>query len=124
MKKTFLFVALLILITTYAFAHGGNDVILHGIIVDNACAQTHKDNLSEFTKTHEKTCMLKPDCLKSGYSIYAEEDKQLHKFDEASNAKVVDFLKRSDSRVDIVIIAEKNGDALMIEHISNRRIVR
>ena len=124
MKRAFLLTVILCFIATYAFAHGANDLILHGIIVDNACAEANKNNLADFVKTHPKTCMLKPDCRKTGYPIYAEEDGKLHKFDAASNGVVADFLKNSGNRTDVVIIAEKNGEMLMIESIKNRRIVR
>ena len=124
MKKIFFLAIVLCLSAAYAFAHGGNDLIFHGIIVDNACAEGNKSNLASFVKTHPKTCMLKADCMKTGYSIFAEEDNKLHKFDTASNAAVADFLKGSSNRTDVVIIAEKNGDMLMLESIKNRRIIK
>ena len=124
MKRMFSLAVVLCFIAGYAFAHGANDLILHGTIIDNACAQMHKDDLTQFVKTHEKTCLLKADCMKSGYSIYADEDGKLHKFDAASNGAVADFLKDSNNRTDVVIIAEKNGEMLMIESIKNRRIVK
>ena len=124
MKKIFSLTVLLCFIAGYAFAHGANDLILHGIIVDNACAQAHKDSLASFVKDHGKTCMLKADCMKSGYAIYAEEGGKLYKFDEASNGIVADFLKSPANRTDVVIIAEKNGEMLMVESIKNRRIVK
>ena len=123
-NENFFLTVVLYFIAAYAFAHGANDLILHGIIVDNACAEANKNNLADFVKTHPKTCMLKPDCMKSGYSIYAEEGGKLYKFDEASNGAVAEFLKGPDNRTDVVIIAEKNGELLMIESIKNRRIVK
>ncbi len=124
MKKIFVLLAIFSLLTVNAFAHGGNDLILHGYIIDNMCVGMHKNDLKEFTKTHEKTCLLKTACANSGYSIYTEDDGQLYKLDAASNGIVTNFLKNPENRTDVVVIAEKNGDALSIESITNRRIVR
>ena len=124
MKKTIFLAVVLCFMAAHAFAHGGNDLILHGVVIDNMCAGMHKNDLAGFVKTHEKTCMLKPACVKTGYSIYAEEDGQLHKFDAASNDIIANFLKSPDNRTDVVIIAEKNGETLMVESIKNRRIVK
>ena len=124
MKKILSLTVIGCFIAAYAFAHGGNDLILHGFIVDNACAQENKDNLAAFVKAHPKTCMLKAGCMTSGYSIFAEEDGKLHKFDAASNGTVAGFLKDPGNRTDVVIIAEKNGELLMVESIKNRRITK
>ena len=111
-------------VATSAFAHGSNDLIVHGYVIDNACAGAHKNDLKEFVKKHDKMCLMKADCAKAGYSIYSEDDGQLYKFDEASNQTVAGFLKDPNNRTDVVIIAEKNGENLMIESIKNRRIVK
>ncbi len=124
MKKFWLGLVIFLFSTGGAFAHGGNDLILHGYILDNACATKHKDDLAAFANIHDRACLLTPQSAKAGYSLYAKEDGQLHKFDDASNQKVAEFLKNPDNRVDVVVIAEKNGDALMIELIKNQRIVR
>ncbi len=124
MKRIGILTAVLISISSFAFAHGPNDLILHGTLVDNACAQGHKADLAAFVKTHDKTCMLKGPCSQSGYSILADEGGKLYKFDEEGNNTVAGFLKGANNRTDVVIIAEKHGDLLMIESIKNRRIVR
>ena len=124
MQKIFFVMLILGFSCVGAFAHGGNDLIIHGYIVDNMSAAAHKADLASFVKTHDKTCLLKPSCMQSGYSIFSLDDGKLYAFDKASNEEAANFLKSPLNRTDVVIIAEKNGDALMVEHFANRRIVR
>ena len=123
MKTVFFLGILFVCLASLAYAHGKNDLVLHGILIDNACAAAHPGDLAAFVKSHDKTCLLKPNCMKAGYSILAEEDGKLYKFDEVSNQDVAEFLKNPNNRTDVVIIAEHHGEALMIERIRNKRIV-
>jgi hypothetical protein len=79
----------------------GETITLKGTIIDNHCAAMSKDNLAEFVKTHTKACALMPDCAASGYSIFA--DGKLYKFDQASGKKVEEFLKKDESRLEVVV---------------------
>ncbi|MDO8489112.1 MAG: hypothetical protein Q7S42_03265, partial [Candidatus Omnitrophota bacterium] len=72
---------------------------LTGDIIDNMCAGMNKDTLSDFVKTHTKECALKPACMDTGYSIFV--DGKLSKFDKDSNAKVAEFLKKADSKLQV-----------------------
>jgi hypothetical protein len=78
-----------------------------------------KDNLAEFVKTHTKACALMPDCAASGYSIFA--DGKLNKFDQASNKKVEEFLKKDESKLEVVVKAEKVGEELKLASIENQK---
>jgi hypothetical protein len=97
----------------------GETIILKGTIIDNHCAAMSKDNLPEFVKTHTKACALMPDCAASGYSIFA--DGKLHKFDQASNKKVEEFLKKAESKLEVVVKAEKVGEELKLVSIENQK---
>lgn len=95
-------------------------VTLKGDIIDNACASAQKaDKLAEFVKTHTKACALMAPCVLSGYSIYA--DGKLSKFDKVSNAKIEDFLKKKESKLQVVVKAKKIGDMLSLESIENQK---
>ncbi len=72
-----------------------------GDIVDNMCAAENKDNLTDFLKTHTKECALMSDCVASGYSIFA--DGKLYRFDQASNKKIEKFLRKPDSKLQVVV---------------------
>lgn len=93
---------------------------LKGDIIDNMCASSQKpEALAEFVKTHSKTCALMPTCVASGYSIFA--DGKLQKFDTASNAKIEEFLKKDDSKLQVVVMATKVGDELSLGTIENQK---
>ncbi len=125
MKKLVLAVVALCLLTTFAFAGEavtatiGNAVMpIKGTIIDNTCAGANKDSLAEFIKTHPKSCALMPACAASGYSIYA--DGKLMQFDKESSAKIEEFLKKDDSKLDVVVETEKAGDELKLLSIKNQ----
>jgi hypothetical protein len=94
-------------------------VILTGDVIDNMCAGGNKANLAEFVKTHTKECALKPGCLDSGYSIYA--NGKLYAFDKDSSAKVAEFLKKADSKLQVTITAKQVGDELSLVSIENQK---
>lgn len=96
------------------------EVTLTGDIIDNMCAGTKTPaELAEFVKTHTKECALMPDCVATGYSIFA--DGTLYKFDKESNAKIEEFLKKEDSKLQVVVTAEKIGEELNLVTIENQK---
>lgn len=91
---------------------------LQGDVIDNTCASAQKpETLAAFVKTHTKACAVS--CAASGYSIYA--DGKLSKFDAASNAKIAEFLKKDDSKLAVVVVANKVGDELSLVSIENQK---
>ncbi|MDD5408968.1 MAG: hypothetical protein PHC71_02625 [Candidatus Omnitrophica bacterium] len=91
---------------------------LKGDIIDNMCAGANKDNLAEFVKTHTKECALMPNCQASGYSIFA--DGKLYAFDKDSSAKIAEFLKNADSKLQVTVTAKQVGDELSLISINNQ----
>jgi len=89
-----------------------------GTIIDNMCASNTKD-IASFIKTHTKECALMPQCVASGYSLYA--DGMLQPFDDKSNAKVQEFLKKPESKLDVVVTATKADGMLSLISIKNRK---
>ena len=97
----------------------GKVITLKGTFIDNRCADLNKDNLAEFIKTHPKECALMPDCVASGYSIFA--DGKLYKFDQASSKKVEEFLKKAESKLEVVVQAAWEGEELKLVSIENQK---
>jgi len=93
-------------------------VTLRGTIIDNRCADMNKDNLAEFIKTHTKACALMPECVASGYAIFA--DGKLHKLDAESSKKIEEFLKKEESKLEVVVKAEKVGEEFKLISIENQ----
>jgi hypothetical protein len=94
-------------------------VTLSGTIIDNTCAGAHQDDMAAFIITHTKECALMPGCVESGYSIFA--DGKLSKFDKDSSAKIAAFLKMPDSKLQVVVIADKAGEELSLVSIANQK---
>lgn len=92
------------------------NITLKGTIIDNKCAEANKANLSTFIKTHPKECAMMPACAASGYAIYTNE-KLLIKFDKESCAKVVEFLKKKNSTLNVTVVAKQVGDELNLVSI-------
>jgi hypothetical protein len=91
---------------------------LNGDVIDNTCAGANKATLAEFVKTHTKQCALLPGCMESGYSIFA--NGKLYAFDKDSSAKVAEFLKKADSKLQVKITAKQVGDELSLVSIENQ----
>lgn len=105
-------------VTTAAVTASAETLTLKGDVIDNMCAGMNKDTLAEFVKTHTKECALKPGCVASGYSIFA--DGKLYKFDKDSNAKVAEFLNKADSKLQVTVTAKQVGDELSLVSIENQ----
>lgn len=126
MKKIFVLSMLLCFAATLVYAQQttpaatSEEMALQGTVIDNMCASGQKpEALAEFVKTHTKECALMPQCVASGYSIFA--NGQLMKFDAASNAKIEEFLKKQDSTTQVKAVAKKAGDALSLISIENQK---
>lgn len=92
---------------------------LNGDVIDNMCAGANKANLTDFVKTHTKECALKPGCMETGYSIYA--NGKLYAFDKESSPKVAEFLKKADSKLQVTVTAKQVGDELSLVSIENQK---
>jgi hypothetical protein len=117
MKKAISFLLALVFVASLAFAQEAAVMTIKGTIIDNQCAGAQNAaQLGEFIKTHTKECALA--CAPSGYSIVA--DGALTKFDKGSNAKIEEFLKNADSKLQVVIEAKKTGEELSLVSIKNQ----
>ena len=94
------------------------NITLKGTIIDNKCAEANKADLANFIKTHTKECALMPDCAASGFAIYTNE-KLLMKFDKESSVQVAEFLKKTDSTLNVVVVAKQAGCELNLVSIKN-----
>ena len=121
MKKVILLTAMLFFAASAVFAQtAASTQTIKGTIIDNMCAGSQKpEALAEFVKTHTKQCALQPHCAASGYSIFSEG--KLVKFDKASNAKIEEFLKKSDSGLNVTVVANKVKDELSLVSIENQK---
>jgi len=95
-------------------------ITLTGTIVDNMCASAQKpEALSDFIKTHNKECALMPACAASGYAIFT--DGKLYKFDKDSSAKIEEFLKKTDNKLEVVVTAKDINGELNLVTVENQK---
>jgi hypothetical protein len=80
-----------------------------GDIIDTHCLDAHKANLPVFVPTHTKDCVLMPDCQASGMNLY-QANGTILKFDGESNKKIIDFLNKKNSKLQVVVSAAHNPD--------------
>ena len=138
MKKLLLAVMILGLIASFVIAQEAAKIIppdaetvapevvaqpaamtITGELIDSMCAGSQKpEALADFVKGHTKACATMPACAASGYSIFA--DGKLTKFDAASNAKIVEFLSNPDSKLQVVVEANKVNEELSLVSIKNQ----
>lgn len=91
---------------------------LDGYIIDNASMRANRDNLDKFLKTYTKEVALATENVNSGYSIFA--NNQGYPLDKESCAKVVEFLKNPDSKLQVRVSAKQAGDALSVSSFINQ----
>ena len=94
-------------------------IFLSGCILNSQCADTSRDNLDTFIKTHPQDCALIPACAASGYSIYLPNG-QLLKFTKESNEKIISYLKSPKKNLQVIIEATKTGIEVDLVSIKNK----
>lgn len=120
MKRVIPIVLALCFVVSLAFAQGAETAAITGDIIDNMCLDAHKtEDIAQFVKGHSKQCAITPECEASGYSIYSEG--VVNKFDKESNARIAEFLKKEDSKLQVVVTALKNGEELNLVSIENQQ---
>lgn len=119
MKKVLLAGLLLLFVSSFAFAQMDDRIPMIGTIVDRASMDKHKDDITNFLATYTKDDTLKPEAVKSGYGIFLEDS--FMRFDKASNAMIVDFLKKPDSTPQVVTqVYIEEGNVLSLVSIQNK----
>lgn len=131
MRKILLVAALICFIPVYVFAQKEEattaeqqvnkvpETTMKGVIIDNKCASSVAvGELSNFVATHTKECALMPDCAASGYSFFS--GGKLYKFGYKSNPKVLEWLKKPDSKLQVEVIVQVHPDHIRLKSIKNQ----
>ena len=123
MKRILLTLLALLCVSSLCFARQAPgptvSVTIKGEIIDNRNAAFEKPgNLAKFIEGYNKEYALMPHCAFSGYSIFA--DGKLTKFDTKSNVKIIEFLKKPNSKLQVVVVAEKTRNLLSLVSIENQ----
>jgi hypothetical protein len=97
-----------------------NDAVsMDGVIIDVESANNNENNLADFINTYTKDAALTPSAVASGYGIFLEDDYM--KFDEESNAKIVEFLNKPESKLEVtVMVTIGKNNILSLNSIENK----
>ena len=88
-------------------------VTITGNLMDNACAESAKD-IGARAKNHSTSCALMDGCEKSGYAVYASDNK-LYKLDDKGNDLAADVLKNTKTAKGVKVSVEGTLDGTTIK---------
>ncbi len=93
-------------------------VTITGNLMDNACAESAKD-IGARAKNHSTSCALMDGCEKSGYAVYATDNK-LYKLDEKGNDLAAAVLKNTKIKNGVKVSVEGtlNGDTIKVTKLT------
>ena len=110
---------IIIFAVTLVLAQEASTKYIGGYIIDNMCAGIQTpEQLSEFVKSHAKECAAAPQCAASGYSLFA--NNKLYKFTKGSVPKIEAFLKKKNSKLQVVVEVMYIGEELSLISIKNQ----
>ena len=118
MNRKLLLIALSLLFAAMLYAQGDKSVKITGNLIDNACAESAKD-LGARAKNHSTSCALMDGCEKSGYAVYAADNK-LYRLDEKGNDGAADLLKNTKTKNGVKVSVEGtlDGDTIKVSKIT------
>jgi hypothetical protein len=93
-------------------------VTITGNLMDNACAESAKD-VGAKAKNHSTSCALMDGCEKSGYAVYASDNK-LYKLDDKGNDSAADLLRNTKTKNGVKVSVEGtlNGDTIKVTKLT------
>jgi hypothetical protein len=93
-------------------------VTITGNLMDNACAESAKD-IGARAKNHSTSCALMDGCEKSGYAVYAEDNK-LYKLDDKGNELAAGVLKNTKTAKGVKVSVEGtlDGDTIKVTKLT------
>ncbi len=103
---------ILVLMAGILFAQD-KTVTITGNLIDNACAESAKD-LGTRAKNHSTSCALMDGCEKSGYAVYAADNK-LYKLDDKGNDLAAGVLKNTQTKKGVKVAVEGTVDGTTIK---------
>ncbi len=96
----------------YGFAAAAPNADIKGVLMDEMCSGTADLRISGSSGTlvggrivaeaHTRECDLKPECQKSGYGVYTDDNKFL-KFDSAGDRKALAAIRASSKLDDLEV---------------------
>jgi hypothetical protein len=116
-RRSFMRKLTFVLFAALAVSAFAADTTVKGHLVDLACA-AEEGQKPGFGAKHTKGCLEMPDCAKSGYGVLTE-DKNVIRFDQASNEQAKKFIAELKQAKDIkvTVTGTLKGDTLTVTKI-------
>ena len=111
MKKSLFAGVALLSMAFGGFAYGADEKFT-GVLIDQQCGKG-KDEAA--AAKHPAACAMKEGCAKSGYELIS--GKTHLKLDDASAAKVKEYLGKEKASTKVTIEGTKDGDTLKVTSI-------
>src|SRR5260370_34922470 len=86
---------------------------ISGNLIDNACGESAKD-IGTRAKNHSTSCAMMDGCEKSGYAVYAADNK-LYKLDDKGNDLAAGVLKNTQTKKGLTGSVEGTLDGTTIK---------
>ena len=125
MKRLLSLIVFVGLPCSIAMAVGPSGETVKGILMDQKCSGKADLRISGSSgllvggrivaEAHTKECALMPECIKSGYGVYTDDNKYL-KFDEAGNRKALAAIRATKQLDDleVEVTGQVNGDTIKV----------
>jgi hypothetical protein len=95
-----IFLTVIALLFVFSLAYANQKVKLTGYVVDVKCATEHAkekpEDIMKFAAEHTRECALKPECVRSGYGIFA--DGQWFPFDAKGNELAKAMIEKTQKK--------------------------
>lgn len=107
MNRKLLVVILSLAFAAMLYAQESTAIKVSGYLIDNACADSAKGELSTRAKGHTVSCALMDSCEKSGYSVVTDDNKR-YKLNEKGEGLAAELLKNTKTTKGVKVALEGN----------------
>ena len=114
MNRKLLVVILSLAFAAMLYAQDSTAIKVSGYLIDNACADSAKGELSTRAKGHTVSCALMDGCEKSGYSVVTDDNKR-YKLNEKGESMAAELLKNTKSTKGVRVALEGNSSGDVVD---------
>jgi len=119
MNRKLLVIILSLAFAAMLYAQSSTAIKVSGYLIDNACADSAKGELSTRAKGHTVSCALMDSCEKSGYSVVTDDNKR-YKLNDKGEGMAAELLKNTKSTKGVKVAMEgtTNGDEVDVTKLT------
>jgi len=114
MNRKLLVIILSLAFAAMLYAQSSTAIKVSGYLIDNACADSAKGELSTRAKGHTVSCALMDSCEKSGYSVVTDDNKR-YKLNDKGEGMAAELLKNTKSTKGVKVAMEGNTNGAEVD---------